>query len=57
MNRLKFILFSLFTSVILIASGYHNCVFADTGDVGVYIDGTAVDFPDVKPYISPDTNR
>jgi cell wall-associated NlpC family hydrolase len=54
MNRLKFILFSLFISVILLASGYHNCVFADTSDVGVYIDGTAVDFPDVKPYISND---
>jgi cell wall-associated NlpC family hydrolase len=55
MNRLKIIiLFSLFTIVISSAFGYHNCVFADASGVGIYIDGTAVDFPDVKPYISND---
>ncbi len=53
MNRLKIILlFTLSTLAILSAFGYNNCVFADTSDVGVYIDGTAVDFPDGKPYIS-----
>lgn len=54
MNRLKIIFLSLFTIVISSAFGYYNCVFADTGDVGVYLDGTAVDFPDVKPYILND---
>ena len=52
MNRLKIKLFSsLCTLVILLASGYNNYVLADTGDVGVYVDGAEVDFPDVKPYI------
>ena len=54
MNRLRIILFSLFTIVISSAFGYHNCVFADAGDVGIYIDGATVYFPDVKPYISND---
>jgi len=52
MNRLKIILLSLCSLVILSAFGFNNCVFADTSVVGVYIDGTAVDFPDGKPYIS-----
>lgn len=53
MNQLKIKLFSsLCTLAILLASGYNNCVLADTGDVGVYIDGAEVNFPDVKPYIS-----
>lgn len=54
MNQLKIILFSLFTIIIMSAFGYYNCVFADTGDVKIYIDGIAVDFPDVKPYILND---
>ena len=55
MNRLKrILLFSLYTLAVLLTFGHHNCVFADTSGVGVYIDGTAVDFPDVKPYISND---
>lgn len=55
MNRLKIrILFSLSVIAISSAFGYHNCVFADTGDIGVYLDGTAVAFPDAKPYISND---
>lgn len=53
MNRLKIkLLSSLFTLAILLAVGYSNCSFADTGDVGVYINGAVVEFPDAKPYIS-----
>ncbi len=51
MNRLKIILFSLCILGIPFAFGYNNCVFADTSGVAVYIDGTAVAFPDGKPYI------
>lgn len=36
------------------AYGAHEAVFADGSNIGVYIDGTEVDFPDVKPYISED---
>lgn len=55
MNRLKIrILFSLSAIAISSAFGYHNCVFADTGDIGVYLNGTEVVFPDAKPYISND---
>ncbi len=54
MNRLKIIFFSLFTMIITSVFGYYNCVFADTSDVEIYIDGIGVDFPDVKPYILND---
>jgi hypothetical protein len=44
--------FSLCTLAILSAFGSNHCVFADTVEVGISINGTAVEFPDVKPYIS-----
>lgn len=55
MNILKKILFiTLCILAIPFLSGHYNWVYATTGtgDIVVYIDGTEVGFPDVKPYIS-----
>jgi len=55
MNQFKKIIFiTLCILAMPFVFGYHDCVFADTGDIGVYIDGVEVDFPDIKPYISND---
>ena len=56
MGRLKkTFTFLLCILTVMTFSAWGRPVFADsggTGDIGVYINGTAVDFPDAKPFLS-----
>lgn len=55
MRRFKnLFVISLCILSVLTMPAWADSVFAGTSDIGVFINGTAIDFPDVKPFLSDD---